>query len=218
MKVIFIAGSYCSGTSALAGVLDNMGIASLPPHFKTDDPLTPNSFESLAFRNLVNSFANESMLTIDKSKAAKFVVDLKNLIQHADRGSNNTVVLKMPLASICISQIIEAVDPYVILVHRPIEEIEASRKRRQWPLLYGAIGARFIYTRLFNDLMSMKKSFLAVSYHDLVQDPRQTMLRITTFCDLLEINNRVDDAIKFVRGKSTTPPLQEFSSRNTRTS
>jgi len=214
MNVIFVAGSYGSGTTALTGMLDKMGIASLPPHFKTNDPRTPNSFESMAFRRLVTSFADESTLTKDKSKAAEFVQGLRSLIRQADGGSADAVVLKMPLASICITQIIEAVDPYVLLIHRPIDEIEASRKRRNWTPNLGAIGAQIIYSTLFSELAFMKKSYLAISYHDLQEGPRREMLRITNFCGLSEINNRIDDAIGFVRGGSATASLPDDNAPN----
>jgi hypothetical protein len=209
MKVIFIAGSFGSGTTAVAGALDKMGIASLPPHFRTNDPLTPSSFESLAFRDLVNTFASESTLTIDESKSVKFVLDLKNLLIEADKGPADTVVLKMPLASICLPQIIEAADPYVILVHRPFDEIEASRIRRRWQSpVFGAPGAQAIYSKLFSDLVAMNRSFLAISYRDFQKNPRRNMLNITNFCELSEINDRIDDAIKFVRPDSASPALE----------
>jgi hypothetical protein len=203
MKVIFIAGSYGSGTSAITGILDKMGVSSLPPHFLTNDYRTPNSFESIAFRDLVISFADETTLTKNMSKAAEFIQGLKKLVQQGNGGTADAVVLKMPLASICITQIIEAVDPYIIMVHRPIEEIEASRIRRGWDsACFGAAGAQVIYSRLITELMQMKKSYLAISYHDLQKDPRREMLRVTNFCDLSEINNRIDGAIGFVRGRA----------------
>ena len=151
MKVIFIAGAWGSGTSAVAGALDKMGITSLPPHFHTNDPRTPNSFESLAFRKLVYSFANESTLTKNMACSAKFIQGMKILMQQAKANSADAVVLKMPLASICTAQIIEAVDPYIIVVHRPLENIEASRIRRGWPSHLGAQTAQIIYSTLSND-------------------------------------------------------------------
>lgn len=200
MKVIFIAGSYSSGTSAVTGILDQMGVASLPPHFRTKDPLTPNSYESVAFRNLVNAYADGMKLTTDPTKAAKFVQDLRELVKNADGGPADALVLKMPLASICLPQIIEAVDPHVILVHRPLEEIEASRMRRNWAPIYGALGARLIYSKLVSDLVQMRKSYLAVSYRDLQENPRREMQRMLDFCDLSALAGRIDDAVGFVRG------------------
>jgi predicted O-linked N-acetylglucosamine transferase (SPINDLY family) len=200
MKVIFIAGSYGSGTSAITGALDKMGVSTLPPHFSTNDAQTPNSFESLAFRALVNSFADETNLKVDKNKEAKFIADVKKLIQEADGGAANAVVLKMPLASICITQLIEALDPFVILVHRPFSEIEASRMRRNWPAIYGAMGAEVIYSTLYRELTNMKKSYLALSYHDLQENPRLEILRVTNFCDLTAINNKIEGGVTFIRG------------------
>jgi hypothetical protein len=212
MKVIFIAGSYGSGTSALTGMLDGMGITSLPPHLTTEDPRTPNSFESMAFRSVVKSFANESTMSVDMSRAGLFVQRLRNLLKNADVGPASAAVLKMPLASICLPQIIEAVDPYIILVHRPMEEIEASRIRRNWEPQYGAIGAQMIYPKLYTDLSTMKKTYLAISYHDLQENARRELLRITNFCGLQELDDRVDGVTWFVRERSEASRVEDAAS------
>ena len=199
MKVIFVAGSFGSGTSAVAGALDKLGIVSLPPHFRTNDPRTPNSFESMAFRQLVNSFASESTLSVDPSKAEKFIQDLRNLVNQADGGPADAIVLKMPLASICLPQIIEAVNPYIIVVHRPFGEIEASRLRRMWTPNLGAAGAQIIYSKLLMDLMEHKKSYLAVGYQELRQNSQREILRVLYFCGLEKLSDRIDQAVEFVR-------------------
>jgi len=199
MKVIFIAGSFGSGTSALAGALDQLGLASLPPHFMTNDVRTPNSFESLAFRQLVNAFANEATLSVDESKAGKFIQDLKNLLGQADGGLAGAVMLKMPLASICLPQIIAAVDPYVIVMHRPFGEIEASRVRRGWPPQLGGAGAQVIYSKLLTSLIEQQKSCFALSYRDLQQNCRHELLRVLQFCGLEQLSDQIDKAVEFVR-------------------
>ncbi len=199
MKVIFVAGSYGSGTSALAGALDKMGVGSLPPHFRTNDPRTPNSFESIAFKSLVLSYADEATMQVNPGKEKPFVQGLRKLVADADPGPANAVMLKFPLASICLPQIIEAVDPCIVLVHRPFEEIEASRIRRNWPPHLGAAGAKTIYLKLFADTILQKKSYLALSYRDLQEDGRRQLQRIMDFCGLEVGRQQVDNASRFIR-------------------
>lgn len=200
-KVIFIAGSFGSGTSAVAGALAKLGVSSLPPHFQTNDPRTPSSFESLAFRKLVDSIANDADLSVADNRAgtSKFIKELKKLVAKADGGIHDAVMLKMPLASLCLPQIVEAVDPFVIVVHRPFDEIEASRNRRNWPAHYGAVGAQRIYYQLTWDLIKTRKSFLALSYSDLRQHGRREITRIAQFCGLKKANDRIGEAVKFIR-------------------
>jgi hypothetical protein len=199
MKVIFVAGTFGSGTSAVAGALDRLGVDSMPPHFITNDLRTPNSYESMAFRELVNEFTDEPTLSLHESGADKFVQGLRDLLSQANGGSANAVVLKMPLASICVPQIIKAVDPYIIWVHRPLSEVEASRLRRKWPPLYGAAGAGVICSKLITDLIEHKKSYLAVSYLDLQKHTRREITNIMNFCGLQELGSRIDAAVEFVR-------------------
>jgi len=104
MRVIFVAGSYGSGTSSLIGALDRLGISTLPPHFRTNDPRTPISYESKAFRQLIHLIAREDVegnsLKLDTSRSAEFVEKFRLLIESADPGPANAIALKMRLASI----------------------------------------------------------------------------------------------------------------------
>lgn len=203
MKVIFVAGSYGSGTSSLIGALDRLGISTLPPHFKTSDPRTPISYESKAFRALIHSFAREDVegndLRVDRSKSAEFVEEFRVFIENADPGPANAIALKMPLASICLPEIMQVVDPYVVWVHRPMDEIEASRIRRKWPALFGSVSAAIINETLIHDLVENGKSFLSISYHDLTRDGRGELLKVLDYCGLRELEAGVDEAAKFIR-------------------
>ena len=201
MKVVFIAGAFGSGTSALAGALDKMGLDSLAPHFLTNDPRTPNSFESLAFKSLVLAYADEATMRVKPDQERQFVQGLRALVSKADGGKANAVVLKFPLASICLPQIIEAVDPRIVLVHRPFEEIEASRLRRKWPPHLGAAGAKTIYLKFFADTILQKKSYLALSYRDLQRDGRRQLQRLVEYCGLEVSRQQIDAGARFFRGK-----------------
>ena len=62
MKLIFVAGSWGSGTTAVIGALNGLGVPTLGPHFQSKDPRTKNTFELLPFRKLVLRYVDESTL------------------------------------------------------------------------------------------------------------------------------------------------------------
>ena len=199
MRLILVTGSYGSGTTAVTGALVSMGIPSIPPFFESNDPRTVNTYESLAFKELVNLLADQSTLRVDDSKGPEFQDGLKTLLENADTGADESVVLKAPLASVCLQHISRAVETTVIMVHRPLEEVEATRKRRNWHAVYGAAGAQVIYSRLLSDLIGLNQSFLAVSYPALLEKPRVELKRIADFCQLTQGGKNLQKGIDFIR-------------------
>jgi|TARA_B100000315_G_C14435971_1_gene522433 hypothetical protein len=211
MKIVLIAGAFGSGTSAVAGALHHMGISTVPPHFHTNDPRTPNSYESQAFRDIVRSFADENTLTVDTTKSDLFVQRLKNFLANVEASRRPPsgddypayIALKHPLASICLNEITLAFDPTIILLHRPLEEIEATRIRRGWAPQHGAAGAQIIYSKARSDLTTLDWEFLRVSFDRFLEEPQRQLLRILDFCQIRDrtVTSRIGDALKFVRGK-----------------
>ena len=59
MKVLLICGPYGSGTSAVAGMLANLGAMGLGPYWQTNDPRTPDSYELLAFKEMLLELISE---------------------------------------------------------------------------------------------------------------------------------------------------------------
>jgi hypothetical protein len=45
MKLILVTGPWSSGTTAVAGMLHEMGLNGIAPFFQTNDERTKNSFE-----------------------------------------------------------------------------------------------------------------------------------------------------------------------------
>lgn len=197
-KIIFIAGAYGSGTTAITGALDRMGVSTAPPHFLTNDPRTPNSFESTAFRNIILSFADADTTSLDTSKSELAIEQLRHFRSQIEHPH---VALKMPLASICLQQIVAALDPSLIVVHRPFEEIEASRRRRNWPSQFGADAARIIYSKIFGDIVRLDRSFLPISYNAFLRAPEHELFRILDFCKITDqsVRSRMNEALAFIR-------------------
>jgi len=213
MKVIFIAGSWGSGTTMVIGALDHLGVPTFGPHFHSNDPRTPNTYELTAFRRLILDHLNERTMMPDKRFTSKddyshqLIAALHQLRQQLERGDfgpwpegkRKVVALKVPLASMCLPEITQVFDTDIICVHRPLSEIEASRVRRRWPKHLGGEGAEKVYSQMFSDLFERKLSALMVSHGDFIKHTRDSLEKIINYCDLHFLENNIDNAIGFVR-------------------
>jgi hypothetical protein len=178
------------------------------PSVRTSDPRTPNSFELVAFRDLVLNFVDERKVSLDQSRSADLVAALTEFREALDTGKYGAwpapapkrLLLKLPAASLCLPQIAHVFDTSVIVVHRPLTEIEASRARRGWSANLGAAGARAIYSKLFSDLTQLGLSNLGLSYRDITAEPEHAMHRVVDFCGLEDLADNLPQACAFIRG------------------
>jgi hypothetical protein len=207
VKLIFVAGAWGSGTTAVAGALVELGVSTFGPHFRTSDPRTPNSFELVAFRELVLRFVDEGKVSFDAVRSAELVAALTEFRGALDAGKfgdwpegPRRLVLKLPAAGLCLPQIAHVFDTTAIVVHRPLAEIEASRVRRGWSANLGAAGARAIYSKLFSDLTQLGLSNLGLSYRDITAEPERSMRRVIDFCGLEDLAGNLPRACAFIRG------------------
>ncbi|MDD9300887.1 MAG: sulfotransferase [Desulfobacter sp.] len=212
MKLILIAGSWGSGTTAVIGALNSMGVQTLGPYFESSDPKTKNTFELMSFRNLIHAYVDEATLKHKDNYQNKFIPALKKYrltLEQQTRTENNkipkVIALKMPLASICLPQICSVFKTKIILVHRNFTQIEACRRRRNWPPLYGAFGARSIYNKIFIDLIEHKLSFLGISYHDFVNNKRASLEKIIEFGGLQAFQENLKNGEDFIRTPRINP-------------
>ena len=97
---IVILRAWSSGTSALTGVFERLGFYSCPPHFKTNDPRTPNSYESLSLRDVILPHFDEPSLTNASADFEKIVDRLKSWSTEAAKASQQQgsrgIVMKVP--------------------------------------------------------------------------------------------------------------------------
>lgn len=213
MKVIFIAGPYGSGTSMVIGALDQLGVPTFGPHFQSNDPRTPNTFELMPFREVILNFIDvvtiipRNQFTSQEDFTNKLTSALRQFGRQLEQGEfgpwpegiPKIVALKMPLASVCLPEITQVFDTDIILVHRPFNEIENSRVRRNWPEHFGATGANQIYLKIFADLIENKLSALAISHSDFVKNTRDSLEKIINYCDLHFLEHNIENAMSFVR-------------------
>jgi hypothetical protein len=167
-NLVIICSSWSSGSTAVTGYLDLCGAYTCPPHIKTNDTLTPNSFESKFFRDLVAEYTDELSLRrvgkLDKFRAA-FPVWLDEQINKSVALGKSTIVLKHPLASFLLEEIDKIIpSTKYVVVTRKFDEIENSRLRRGWNGNYGSEGANKVYNHTYTFLHEHEKQFHVVPY------------------------------------------------------
>ncbi len=183
-NIVVVLGSWGSGTSAAVGALEMMGCNTCPPHFKTNDPRTPNSFEPLGLRNVIIPNFDEYGLKFSGPDRGLIPGFLKQWLARAKMLSDKPLAVKLPHLCFFVPEMVAAWEPLFIMVERPLEQIEASRLRRGWPPHLGAIGAEVAYAAAYRDLKNLNQDFLAVSYADLTKNSEHAIDQIADWAGL----------------------------------
>lgn len=208
MKLILVCGPWSSGTTAVSGMLDQLGLDGVGPFFRTNDALTKNSFESIAFRAVINQLASEGTLKL-KLPPKETLAALQNfrvqLVERSEEHQAQTgaeaspIFLKYPLSALLIPQICKVFDTRLIYVLRPTAAIEATRARRNWPGNYGALGANILYSKMFQVMVDLAIPTLMVRYPELLAAPLQHAKQLAQYCGLSTDAAKLKAAAQFVR-------------------
>jgi hypothetical protein len=204
MKLVLICGPWSSGTTAVAGMLDTLGINGIGPFFQTNDERTKNSFESLAFRAVIDQLADEKTLElkVERPKAVKILKAFREKLEAdggAEKNAEKVIFLKYPLSALLIPQIARVFDTRLIYVLRPLKDIEATRVRRGWASHLGAAGAQVLYSKMFQVLVDLPIPTMVVRYPELLATRRRHAKRIAAFCGLEVEKESIDAAAESVR-------------------
>jgi len=207
MKLILICGPFGSGTTAVAGMLARLGATGFGPYYQPADPLTPNSHELVAFRDLLLSVTSEQTLTLtaagDVTEALKHFRDriIRQELGAYDEKSATPIFLKHPMAALIIPQICATFETRLVYLIRPVRDIETSRQRRKWGVQYGAKGAGIIYSHMFNALINYTFPTTLVRYAELIQRPLDHARGLASFAGLNSNADVVREAAEFVCGR-----------------
>lgn len=204
MNLILVCGPWSSGTTAVSGMLEQLGARGLPPYFYTDDPRTPNSFESEAFRQVIGELVDESTLRmrVDWSLAQARLSDFRARLEKELAGSAAPFFLKYPLSAMLLPEICQVFSTRLVYVLRPLPEIEATRQRRGWAAQFGAAGASVLYPRMFETLIDQQFPTLIVRYSELLVEPARHAAMLAEFCGLPADDGRLAAAAAVVRGRA----------------
>ncbi|MGO4917732.1 hypothetical protein [Pseudogemmobacter sp. W21_MBD1_M6] len=200
-RVVLVLGPWSSGSTAVVGYLARIGAWTCPPHQLTNDPLTPDSHEPKAFRDALCSVFDE--ITLNPTRPVEFFTEFFATWLRAEQSvcqslGHTTIALKHPLSAFAIPQILSICDPEILVVVRPIGQIEKTRKRRGWHPVYGADGARRIYGSIFSSLIGAGRSFSAVSYPDFLANPA-TRLKLCQVANLSPGSEKIRAAENWLR-------------------
>ena len=221
MKLVLVCGPWGSGTSAVAGLLQRIGALGLQPYFMTKDPHTPNSYESIPFRQTVLRYANLPTLSLIPRKPGAVQTGLRALQRRIEKQefgpydlhSNKPIFLKFPLSALMIPQICEVFDTKLIYVMRALEDIERTRTRRNWLSYYGAQGAAVIYGHMSAALKNHAYPTMQVDYSDLLASPTVNAKKIAQFSGLDPSSVQLRHAV----GSVMSPPGRKRRKRSSTT-
>jgi hypothetical protein len=204
VNLILVCGPWSSGTTAVSGMLVQLGARGLPPYFHTDDPRTPNSFESEAFRQVIGELVDENTLRVrvDWSQAQARLSDFRAQLETELAGSAMPLFLKYPLSAMLLPEICQVFSARLVYVLRPLPEIEATRQRRGWPAQFGAAGARVLYPHMFETLVDRQFPTLVVRYSELLAEPARHAPMLAGFCGLSADDRQLAAAAAVVRGRA----------------
>jgi len=172
-----------------------MGAFGLGPYFETDDPKTANTYESVAFREIIRNalgYPRQAELSFTPPVIGDVQAGLRSLqmrIEQQEFGpfdvrSPKLIFLKYPVSAFLIPQICEVFDTKLIYVMRSLEDIERTRLRRNWPPYYGAEAATLIYDQMSAVQKNHLYPTMSVDYRDLLASPMDHVSNMARFIGL----------------------------------
>lgn len=204
-RLILVCGPWSSGTSALAGFLGRAGLIVPGPYVVVNDARTPATFEMQAFRQVLRGLASEQTLVrrVAPAQALAALRDFRDgALAEACRAAglqdDQPVLLKHALAVLFLPELAQLFDLQLVGVLRPYEAIEETRRRRQWPAIFGQAGATRLYSEMFKYLVDAATPYCLVRYADLMADPSGVLTQLASFCRIQVSVSEQQAAIAFV--------------------
>ncbi len=208
LTYICILAPWSSGSSALAGFLHHCGAHTCPPHLFSNDERTLNTFESLAYRNQLHQLIKIQFPDKDKcsfhpsTKRDAFEDFFSEWIQSQSEIATNLnkthIVLKHALQTFALTSLTKFIQPKFIVLERPVEEIEKTRKRRNWTPEHGELGAMSIYSETRNYFDKTKAPHLTLSF-DEFRKKEKTREALLKFCEMSPHIDQLRNANGFLR-------------------
>lgn len=210
-RLILVCGPWSSGTTAVAGMLHKLGLKGMGPFFKTNDERTQNSYESLAFRNAIQSIASEGQveLTVPRKQALERMVAFRDQVVAQVYGGESgiegapPIFLKFPLSAVAIPEIGKVFQTRMVYVVRSLKDIEATRVRREWPEYLGTMGAQKIYSEMFKALVNLPIPTQLIRYPELLARPRMHAKLLSDWAGIAPDETKIRLATEFVKPASS---------------
>lgn len=176
---VLITGPWGSGTTAVTSCLDAAGLPVPGPHFRIDDPRTPNSYEQTEFRAAVLCAVDEHALIVNKEAINEMRTRLNEFRSRFATGSPYAV--KLPAAAFVLGEIesvFGAELELIIVMRRSLDEIGATQQRRGWRETLGVSGAVAIESALEEQLPSLRCKVMEIGFDQVRKDPGKVLAEI----------------------------------------
>ena len=199
-KPIIIISAWSSGSTALAGFLHHCGAYTCPPHVTTNDPKTPSAYEPLLYDNALKKlFDDRTFKKIGDIQEFFNFFDLfwKTEVKNKNDNGFQTIALKHPLQTLILPYLYKRLNPKILFITRPFEEIEKTRQRRGWYDNFGEVGARKIYSIALNFCIVNSVPYLSIPYNLLMKDKNFRQI-ILDYCELIPSDENLIKAEKFI--------------------
>ena len=202
-RITLISGPWGSGTTAICKALSKLGLEIPGPYFKTNDPRTPNSFETLSFNQLIHHCVNEQELE-RKAPSKEIVARLRHFsetMKGKGEGESNMTALKAPASSAILDELAEVFKLRLIICLRDYSEIESTRVRRGWPAYFGREGAKKIYSQINEFIANTSTPYHFVRYSDLTNQStvESTFDEISRFLNIQPSSESINSAIASIK-------------------
>ena len=202
-NVILILGMHRSGTSALTGLLHQVGAVLGPDLLEASYDNTNGFFENKKITSFNNSILKKLDLTWDTpcyfiSEVWKDKIDIINArekllsIINDEFGSNETIFIKDPRISILLpiwKELLNGIHNLesITIYRNPKAVFESLEKRNK---LKPVKSAKLWLAHNFSILKHSSKRNIFVAYEDLVSDPRKVLKNIALyFPNVMQIEN-----------------------------
>lgn len=207
-EYIFVVGPFSSGTTAVTGVLLNLGGQTLGPLSKTNDPRTESSLESVAFQAICDELVSPEHLRFYDQKRARvlpLLLGLKHQVtalktQEA-AGSTKPIIFKRATTAFFLKEIEVVFNPRFVFVRRDLDHIEKTRIRRGWYESHGKRGAKIIFSQM--NSFSSSHPTIEINFQELRDNPLETVKQLSIELGLSPSDEMIQNAASWITDHKT---------------
>ncbi|MCK5061125.1 sulfotransferase [Candidatus Parcubacteria bacterium] len=211
-KTVIVLGMHRSGTSAVAGVINSLGVSMGEKHFIKKDYKNPfGYYEDLRFIELNKKILNEQNNDITRVPSAERIMAQKEKYRDQIKkllAENSKIASwgwKDPRTVLTIDLFYPYIkNPYFIICERASEEIAKSLKRRDGLELQIGIELADEYKNCIKNFLNNNEidKLLWIKFEDLINDSERIVQEISEFIQADPTKRQLTRAINSVKNKN----------------
>lgn len=207
-EYIFVVGPFSSGTTAVTGVILNLGGQILGPLSRTNDPRTESSLESVPFQAICDELVCPERLHFHDQKRTRVLPLLLGLKQQITAlksqepaGSAQPIIFKRATTAFFLQEIKIVFNPRFVFVRRDLDHIEQTRTRRGWYESHGKRGAKIIFSQM--NSFSRSHPTTEINFQELRDNPLETVKQLSIELGLSPSNEMIQNAASWITDHKT---------------